>query len=175
MAHDRPTVVRGGQPAAQPVGPAAPQAARHGPPGTGVVANKHSTAIGARLTFRVIAHIDARVDTVRGCRCRPTYEYVSMSRSVYRRSNVGRVLVLNNPPAWWSGRADIVSRILNPRFFTLTATHDVASNTWQALPRGAPRRPVGPRGVDRPAPGRRGQHRAAGRRPGCFARGGGGC
>jgi len=48
-------------------------------PGSRVIENKHSTDIGARDTFIVNAHTDAR-------RRR-------------RRFNVGRVLVLNNPPA----------------------------------------------------------------------------
>ena len=44
-----------------------------------VIENRHSTSIGARVTFRVETHTDAR------------------RRS--RRFNVGRALVLNNPPA----------------------------------------------------------------------------
>ena len=47
--------------------------------GRWVIENKHSTEIGAWLTFRATAHTDA------------------WKRR--RRFNVGRVLVLNNPPA----------------------------------------------------------------------------
>jgi hypothetical protein len=50
-------------------------------PGSRVSDNQHSNDVGARLTFRVNAHTDAR----------------SVRRR--RRLNVDRVVVLNDPPA----------------------------------------------------------------------------